>query len=1001
MSQNYRMRLLATSLLAGVGVLGASASFAQAAATATTADAPGVQTADSAAAGADQNAAIVVTGSLIRNPNLSSVAPVTSIGQTEMALRQSTSAEQLVRDIPGAVPGIGSQVNNGNGGASTVNLRGLGSNRNLVLLDGQRIVPYGVGGVVDLDVIPLAVIERTDVLTGGASTTYGADAISGVVNFVTRTDFSGFEGTVTEGVTQRGDGNKLRAEATFGGNFADDRGNGLISVGYQKIDAIYQGDRNYSYNAIDSFTGKVSGSGTTVPTRFNGIFYNGSRILGNQQINSAGNALTAYYQPYNFNPLNIFQTPYNRFNIYGSGKYDVSDHIQLYTRGLYSKQTVSTILAESGAFSLTVAIPFSNPYIPSTVLGQICTAAKLTSAQCTAAANAKTTTDPNYKTFTTSLARRATEAGPRISNFTSNVFDYRVGARGDITDSIHWDVNGAYGESDLLQTIKGYTLNSRFKDALLATNTSTCLSGNANCVPVNVFGGTGVITPAMLGYLMANSTVKIHTSLAQAHGQITGEVPLTSPLASTPVNFAVGGEYRRYFASQASDSLAQSGDLGGSGGPAPNIAGAYHVIEGFGELDAPLVQDKPFFDMLELQSGIRRSHYVVETTGHPSYDTTTWKAGLNWEPVHDIKLRGNFQHAVRAPNIGELFTPVTTGLTNLATDPCAGTAPVNNANLRAICLAQGAPSSVIGQIQNPTSGQANERSGGNPALQPEISNSYTFGVVLQPSMIHGLTLSVDYYDIKVKHAITSPTPGDLVNACFGNATGSAATAAAASSAACTIIRRDPLTGQLSGDSSTVPGLLGQLSNLGKLKTSGIDLVANYTRDLGVARLNLSFDGNWTRTNKFQATPTSVNRECVGYYSVNCGSLQPKFSWTQRTTISVKDVDFSLAWKHYSAMKQEPIDAASEPAYNGVVTTQYVNGTYNFGKIKAYNTLDFAARVGINRKLDLTLTVYNLLDRQPPITGYNIGSTSYNSGNTYPSTYDPLGRRFSVSAHVKL
>ncbi len=209
--------------------------FAQeATATATAAPAP-AETADAAA-----SSDIVVTGSLLRNPNLSSVAPISIVDQKEISLRQAINAETILRDIPGVVPSIGSQVNNGNGGASFVNLRGLGTNRNIVLLDGDRIVPADLTGVVDLNNIPLALVKRVDVLTGGASTTYGADAISGVVNFVTRTDFSGVDATVQKGITQQGDGATLNASLTLGGNFADDKGNAVVSVGYQNVDPVYQ-----------------------------------------------------------------------------------------------------------------------------------------------------------------------------------------------------------------------------------------------------------------------------------------------------------------------------------------------------------------------------------------------------------------------------------------------------------------------------------------------------------------------------------------------------------------------------------------------------------------------------------------------------------------------------------------------------------------------------------------------------------------------------------------
>ena len=955
-------------------------------------EAPATPAAPAETAEAPAGGDIVVTGSLLRNPNLSSVAPVSVVDSNEISLRQAINAETILRDIPGTVPSIGAQVNNGNGGASLVNLRGLGSNRNIVLLDGNRIVPADLTGVVDLNNIPLALVQRVDVLTGGASTTYGADAIAGVVNFITRTDFSGLDATVQKGITQQGDGATLRADLTLGGNFADDKGNAVLSVGYQMVDAVYQGDRSFSNVAIDSFTGKASGSGTAVPGEF-------SLGSATRQIDPSTGALVPAFAPYNFNPSNLFQTPYQRYNVYAAAHYDISDSIQFYTRGLFSKNTVSTIVAPSGVFGSSVTIPYSNPYLPAAARAQFCAANGLTTAQCDAAAVATSPTDPNYATFDTNVSRRMPEAGPRQSDFTTTLFDYRAGVKGAINSHINWDLSGGYGESENVQATSGYVLTSKVRQAALATSTSTCLDTSNNCVPVNLFGPDGSITAAQAAFLTGASSITVKTTLAQVHGQITGDLGISSPFATSPIGFAVGAEYRRYTAQQRADALAKSGDLGGFGSAPPDIDGAYSVYEGFAETDVPLIEDRPLFKSLDLQAGIRRSQYQIEAAGSPSFGTTTYKAGLNWEPVPSVKFRGNYQHAVRAPNINELFSPVQTVLTNYSADPCAGTAPVGNANLTAICRAQGAPASAIGVIETPSAGQANLTTGGDPNLRPETSDSFTLGVVFQPTFVPHLTATVDYYNIKVANAITTATPQDLVGACFNNQT-----AASATSAACTVIRRDPVTGQLSGDTLTVGGLFGIVSNSGRLATDGIDVTVNYTYPLSFGKLNFAFNGNWTNSSVFQATPVSLARDCVGFYSVNCASIQPKFTWNLRTTMTVSDIDVSLLWRHIDGMRQEPADVdianGDGPAFTGDPAGIPGTTQYNFGKIPAYNYIDLATRFDVSKNFDLTITVNNLFDKLPPIVGFDIGSTLYNSGNTYPSTYDPLGRSFSVAAHVK-
>jgi iron complex outermembrane recepter protein len=1009
-TNSVRRTLLASTIIAGA--LAASPAYAQS---------------QNRPADATEGETIVVTGSLIKNPNLAQSTPVLVTTAEDIALRQNNVAEEVLRDIPGIVPSIGSAVNNGNGGASFVDLRGLGSNRNIVLLDGNRIVPSGLVGRVDLNNIPLALVERVDALTGGASTTYGADAISGVVNFITKSDFAGAEISVGEKITQKGDGNYLRADVTLGANFDDGRGNAVVSVGYQESDPVYQGDRDFSVFGVDSFSGTFGGSGTTVPSRITGTrplvggvpSTNPATLNGGtRQIDPTTGSAVGTFAFFNFNPYNIFQTPFRRYNMYASARYEISDNVELYTRGMFSKNTVNTIIAPSGSFGSSVTVNLNNPFLPATLRNQLCafntsTPASglytplITPAACTAGATATGTTDPNYRTVTFNLSRRLVEGGPRVSDFSTTIFDYRAGAKGSITDSISWDVSGAYGESENRQTLQGYVVTSRLRQALLANNTTTCITATNGCVPINVFGAAGTISPGAAAFVQQESTTLVKTSLGQVRGIVSGDFGVAVPSASDPINFAVGAEYRKYEASQRADSLAKTpGELGGAGGAAPDINGGYSVYEFYGELVAPLVQDKPGFEDLTVKGGIRYSSYKVQAPTQPKYNTTTYKGEIAWSPIKDIKFRGGYSRAVRAPNISELFTPVTTGLTSLSSDPCAGAAPTTNANLRAVCIAQGAPAGTIGSILNPTAGQANNTTGGNVNVKPETSDSYTIGTVLTPSFAPGLSLTVDYYRIKVKGAVTSPTPGDVISKCFG-----AITAASATDPACVaVIRRNPVTGGLDGDPSNTLGLITQLTNAGALRTSGIDLSLNYRRDIGFAKLALSFTGNYTFESKFRSDvldPNAVNRECVGFYSTNCGSLQPKFQWTQRTTLTFGDVDFSVLWRHIDKMKQEPLDITDPngngPAFSGTLPAgggALGGTTVNFGKIKAYDYIDLAARFGITSKIDITLGMNNVFNRKPPIVGSNIGPTAFNSGNTYPSTYDALGRSFAASAKVR-
>ena len=1013
MKTNTKIKLLSSATTAIV-LLTATSAFAQ------------TTPADTATTAEEDQPAIVVTGSLIRNPNLVQANPVNVTTADQIELKQSNTAEDVLREIPGVVANIGSSVNNGNGGSSYVDLRGLGSNRNIVLLDGNRIVPADLAGRVDLNNIPLALISRVDALTGAAVTTYGADAITGVVNFVTKKDFAGLDFSVGQQITEKGDGSYFRADLTLGANFADGKGNAAISVGYQKSEPVYQGARDFSEYGVDSYSGTFGGSGTTVPARFSGTRpidpATGQPSVnpatgngGRRQLNPATGQAVGTFAFFNFNPFNIFQTPFKRYNIYAQANYQVSDAIEVYTRGLFSKNTVSTIIAPSGSFNQAVTINLNNPFLPAALRNQFCAfnvgapgtyVPRFTPAECAAAATATGATDPNYRTITTNLARRAVEVGPRISEYSTQIFDYRIGARGAITSTVNWDVNASYGESDKLQTIKNYTLQSRFRQGLLVNGTAAnpvCQDKANGCVPVNVFGNAGTISPAAAAFLTADSTTQVKTTLAQARAVISGDLGITSPGASEPIGFALGTEFRNYTAKQQSDLLARTpGELGGAGGAAPLIDGAYKVYEGYGELIVPLIADKPLFHSLTVEGGARYSHYDVR--GGSKTNTFTYKVGGSWEPVADLKFRGNYAHAVRAPNIAELYTPFTTGLTNLAVDPCAGAAPTTNANLRAVCIAQGAPAGTIGSIANPTAAQANLTSGGSLNLKPEKANTWTAGVVFQPSFIPRFNMSLDYYNIKVTDTIGTGLPGDYINACFGSLTASSAT-----DPNCTVIRRDPATGGLDGDPATTGGLYAPITNQGKLFTDGFDLIANYNTDvLGFAKWTINFVGNYTRHSKFKATAVSLNRECVGYYSVNCsftGSLQPKYQWSLRNTFGIGPVDLSFLWRHIDKMVQEPDDVATNgPAFKGTLPATgggALSGrTVDFGRIPSADYFDFTARFNVGDNMTFTALVQNFTNRKPPLIGSSIGSTAFDSGNTYPSTYDALGRRYGVAVKLR-
>ena len=988
MKQAIRIGLLTTTLVGSAALaVPATAQVAPAQQDAV----PGDASSADPTSGPQNEAGIVITGTRINNPNLEQASPVAVVTEDEIQLRQSNTVEQFLREIPGVVPSVGSNVNNGNGGNTLLDLRGIGSNRNITLLNSTRIVPATLAGTTNLDIIPVALLDRVDVLTGGAGSTYGADAISGVVNFITKRDFAGVEASATEGITEEGDGNELRADLTLGANFEDGRGNAVLSVGYSERDAVFQGDRRFSVNNISSFDGTAGGSSTAVPTRFSGLggIFPGTGTL---QVAPGGQSLIPFYQPFNFNPFNVFQTPLKQYRIYGAAHYEVTPGLELFSEGLFVKSSTSTIIAPSGSFGNSTLVPLSNPFLPAGIRNQICgrdTSAAtpgvqrlFTQAQCDAAALATDPNDPNFRTFNLVTGRRFTELGPRTNEYQTTLFQIKGGLRGNIVSNVNYEITGAYGESENRSQQFGNGTLTRLRQSLFSTDPNNCLDPTGGCVPIDIFGPEGSITPAVGRFLDIGNQAATKTSLAQVIGFIDGDFGVSSPLAAQPISFVIGGEYRKYTAATSSDLLSQTPDeVLGNGAANPDSFGKYHVKEVFGELAIPIIEDRPGFQELTLQLGGRVSDYTTSGTEY------TYKAGGTYTPFRGFQFRGSYQRVTRAPNIGELVAPVTTGLDNYDSDPCAGAAPLNNANLAAVCLAQGAPAGSLGSIIVDPGGQVNVTGGGNPNLDSEKANTFTAGVIFQPSFVPGLAITADYYNIKVKGAVSSPTVDDGFIACFGPnyKTNPVVTAASATDPACTSIGRDPLTGLLFG-SSAATGIPQPLSNLGNILTDGVDVVVNYKRDLGFAGFNVNFNGNWTNRAKFQATPTSINRECVNYYSSSCASIQPEFSFTERTTLTFQDIDVSLLWRWINGVEIEPS----------------VAGTFlpEFERIGDQHYFDLTFRANATENLALTVGAYNLFDNKPPIVGSNVGSTAYNSGNTYPSTYDALGRRYSVTARLK-
>ncbi|MDB5702158.1 MAG: hypothetical protein JWL66_2357 [Sphingomonadales bacterium] len=943
MTHNYRARLLASTLL--VAALPATAAFAQV----TPNPAPSVA-AQPAINDAAEEGTIIVTGSRIERPDLQASSPVATLSGEALKLNNSVTVEQLLTANPQFVAGQTSASNNPGDGAATVDLRGLGSNRTLVLLDGKRAPTYDTTGSVDVNTIPTALIKRIDVLTGGASAVYGSDAISGVVNFILDDRFTGLRADLSSQVSGQGDGAQYDASLT-GGIALGDRGNIVVSGGYSKRQGVKFGDRPRNSNAVDSSDLVTSaGSSNTTPTAFD-------TGQGRLQITDSG-VLSPNVQLYNFTPVNYVQLPFERYNAMALVRYDITDGVEFYGRANYVHSKVITTLAPTATAGFFFNIDPANPFLTASER-----AVFFDPATATINDGSDVSTDPTARAGTSQIGirRRITETGGRIEDHTTKNYQFVGGLRGDLGTSLKWDVFAQYGETKRHEVLKNdlsYTALQQALDVVQGPNGPQCFDPSNGCVPLNLFT-TGTIPQSQLAFVLRDALQDTKTTQFVAGANLTGDLGfLQSPFAERPAAFSFGVEYRRETGATKVDANYASGDLIYYG-QGQNISGKYTVKEVYGEIKVPLVQNRPFFYSLGLEGGFRYSDY--STVG----SVYTYKGGGDWAPVEGVRFRGIYQRAVRAPNIYELYSPVVAGTGSLNNDPCAGTG-VTAANA-AICIAQGAPANRIGSIPAPISGQINIFSGGNPNLKAEKSDTFTAGVVVNLPSLRAFSFSVDYYNIRIANAIDSTPPSITVNQCY-NIDKNAA------SAACSGIVRNSLDGSLSGPLNV--GVPGRLGNIAVIKTSGIDVAASYHggEQTGFS-YGLSVAGTYTASYKKQSDPTQEAIQCAGRFGSGC-NLEPIAKWKHVVDLNLgfNGINFSTRWRYFGAVKED--------AQTSILVS----------RIPSFSYFDETASFAVNDKFTFRAGVQNLFDKKSPIVGDTVGADA-NAGSTFPNTYDVIGRTF--------
>lgn len=962
------------SLMTGAGV--AALAVAMLAAPAAQAQ----QAAAKPATAAAEVSEIVVTGSLIRNPNYVASSPIVQTTVEQIKQSGSVSIEGALNQLPQFVPAGGAGTGGqGTGGHATLNLHGLGSNRNLVLLDGRRLPLADIAGDVDVNLIPQAILSGVDVITGGASAVYGSDAMSGVVNFKTITNFEGVRADVQYGNSFHGDYQQIDSSIALGTKFADDKGHALFSMSYTDREGLPGRKRSF-FNLVtpSSFIGQGTfvPSATNLPSQsvVNALFagYGAATPVSNTLnlgFNDNGSLFTQTgaknYQGPTTDAFAIIagnvrmpvgrqvyiENPFTRKSFFFKGDYALTPNITAYGQALYVDSTVSTSSGGSlTQFGTLTTIPVTNPFIPADLRTLLASrpnpAAPFTWNGRYVGIPAKSW-DENYKTS-----------------------QFLAGLRGELPfKDWTWDVYASYDTTDHLQSNFHAVLKSQVQALLNAPD-----GGNSLCAGgFNPFGlvHSQNISPACQAFM--STTAHSTESLSQANTQGVIQGPLFS-LPAGDVQVALLADYRRNTYDYRPDSQLAAQNIEAVIASQPSH-GAVSVKEFAIQVDVPLLKDQPFAYKLNVGGAYRYSDYNV------SGGVSTYEAEAKWWVVEDLLFRGSYQRAVRAPNIGELFSAASGSQIAFGTppgsigDPCdvrsTARTGANGSQVRALCLAQGIPAAVIDTYTFPTTATAG-LSQGNPNLQPETANTYNLGAVWHPRFENpwfaNVSASVDYWNIDIKNVI-SVVPGlTALSKCY-NLDGSNP-GYSASNQFCQLLSRDP------------QGLLQVINtpylNLGGLKTDGIDIQLGWRMsfaDMGLPSIpgDISIDSgiSWTHHYEVQTLPGTKFQDFAGTNTV--GAPYPE--WKALTTFSYRDgpVMAGLRWRYMDGMKD--VTAVTTPAAPGL-------------PVPSYNLVDLIATYDFHHDWQIRAGITNLFDKGLPIV-----SSSQNS--TDLGTFDAVGRSFYV------
>ena len=860
---------------------------------------------------------ITVTGSRIKRKDLTSVGPVTVLDSVQIEQTGITNLETLLQRLPSSA-GFGGNsssaywVSNG-WGTPQINLRGLGVNRTLVLLNGRRIVYGGTGAnsAVDLSMIPMSLVSRVEVLKDGASATYGADAVAGVINLITKEGYDGFEASAKYGMTDEGDGEELLLDLSWGATSS--KGDVMFNVSYQDTGAAPLSDESRAPCpgtpgpdgfVCDGLSSSTIGGRGTLPAGY--VMPDGSVLTGptrvnfNQMPGGDGDSFQIYdgnRDGFNYNPYFNASNPLERLSFATFGTYHLTDSTDLFAELLYTKRWSSQ--PASPATLVDIGFDASHP------------------------------TNPTGVDFVLER-RRLLENGARVFEQETDTFRIVTGLKGNLGDVWSYEASLNWGRNTGSDSILNNINTGRLAQTL---DPATCGTGGVPCA--DLFG-YGDVTQDVLDYIVFTETGLGGNEQKAISASMSGEV---FQLPAGMLGVAFGAEWREDKGWRNPDSLSVAGlALGNQQDP---ISGSTKAKEVFAEVSVPLIKDIPLVQSLSLDGAIRYSDYDLFGSD------TNYKAGLNWRINDAVKLRGTFATAFRIPNIPELFGGVSEG--NLTTvDPCSGWAALSpTSNIYLNCQAAGVPTNYI-QLGNTVLTDA----GGNPNLEPESSESFTIGTVLQP--IEGLSVTLDYFDIKIDNAIRT-TPGSTkLSLCYESSNLSHQFCAPEHHT------RNPLNGD-------VNYLSTQNANTGSETMKGLDIGVVY----GFEKFGLdhSIDFNATYLSEYETVafegddPTMI----AGYIGGGNGGYPEWRAISSWTTTSSK---WSGTYSVQMIGEGDDFYATSGPGSH-IPAQFYHNAQFSYDVTEAFR---------------VTAGVDNIFQNDPPFVA------SWTDGNTDTMTYDLLGRR---------